>query len=306
MVWDRQPPRIVRHLVSSHSTEKRPGDPPGANSAETAPREVPPMCRSAKVFRASHRRRPATPRAHMSNRTDTMDSHRIEIPVEVAAHRILARAAGSGNRCTSNLSRSAQTLESELGTALLDRSKRELELTTAGMIVVSHTREIPARADAPAHQVGTLPGERRPRLTPRGGSICRRPLSVPCALDEHGFRIRAVSQPPSLPHDGHADATGHGEGPGGRGTGRADGQGTPRCAASAPAPERKRGAAEPGTPGRKRKRRGEPHRRIVELAVGPETDGTPGQSAGLKQSGRCPIPLIHPIPPACRYSRSRS
>lgn len=93
-----------------------------------------------------------------------MNLHNLEILVAVATHGNLSRAARSANLSKSALSRSIQALESELGTALVDRSKRELELTTAGLVVFSHAQDILARANDLARQVGVLRGEKRLRL----------------------------------------------------------------------------------------------------------------------------------------------
>lgn len=93
-----------------------------------------------------------------------MDLRHLEILVAVATHKNLAKAARSVNLSKSSLSRTIQAFESELGAALVDRTKRELELTTAGMVVFSHAREILARVNDLARQVGVLSGDKRQRL----------------------------------------------------------------------------------------------------------------------------------------------
>jgi DNA-binding transcriptional LysR family regulator len=93
-----------------------------------------------------------------------MDLRHLEILVAIATHKNLARAARSANLSKSAVSRSLLTFESELGATLVDRAKRELELTTAGMMVFTHAQEILARTADLVRQVGVLRGEKRQKL----------------------------------------------------------------------------------------------------------------------------------------------
>ena len=71
-----------------------------------------------------------------------MDFHQLKIFLEVARRKSFTRAAESSFLSQPTVSAHIKKLEDEVGTLLLNREKRELELTTAGKILFQYGQEL--------------------------------------------------------------------------------------------------------------------------------------------------------------------
>lgn len=77
-----------------------------------------------------------------------MDLRQLSHLTALADHRNFVRAAAAVNLSQPALSRSIQTLERDLGCALVERSSREFRLTAQGQLVLIHARRLLAGSQA--------------------------------------------------------------------------------------------------------------------------------------------------------------
>ncbi|RJX29122.1 MAG: LysR family transcriptional regulator [Dethiobacter sp.] len=71
-----------------------------------------------------------------------MDFHQLRVFIEVARQKSFSRAAENIFLSQPTISAHIKTLENEVGTPLLDRSQRELQLTEAGKILFQYAQEL--------------------------------------------------------------------------------------------------------------------------------------------------------------------
>jgi len=71
-----------------------------------------------------------------------MDFHQLRVFIEVARQKSFSRAAENIFLTQPTVSAHVKALENEIGTPLLDRSKRDLQLTEAGTILFQHAQQL--------------------------------------------------------------------------------------------------------------------------------------------------------------------
>jgi DNA-binding transcriptional LysR family regulator len=89
-----------------------------------------------------------------------MQLHQLEYFEAVARHLHFTRAAAELNVAQPSVSQQIQKLEAELGAALLHRTRRGVELTEAGRLVLPHVRGVLAQLSAIMAEVQELSGMR--------------------------------------------------------------------------------------------------------------------------------------------------
>jgi DNA-binding transcriptional LysR family regulator len=89
---------------------------------------------------------------------------RLNVLREVAARGSFSAAADALSYSQSAVSQSIATLESEVGTALIERDRRGVRPTAAGAALIGHTEGILSRMDAAEAEVAAIAGGRGGRL----------------------------------------------------------------------------------------------------------------------------------------------
>src|SRR5688500_4941657 len=110
-----------------------------------------------------------------------MELRQLKYLEAVARHRHFTRAAEELHVAQSALSAQVRRLEAELGTALLRRTTRSVELTEAGELAVRHARAALAEADALRSGVDELRGLERGTVA-IGALIAAGEIDVPALL----------------------------------------------------------------------------------------------------------------------------
>jgi DNA-binding transcriptional LysR family regulator len=94
-----------------------------------------------------------------------MELRHLRYFLAVARHRNFTRAAEELHIAQPPLSQQMQQLERELGATLFDRSARQVELTQAGEVLLSHAQRVLAMVDDLATEVREVAGAKRGRVT---------------------------------------------------------------------------------------------------------------------------------------------
>jgi DNA-binding transcriptional LysR family regulator len=94
-----------------------------------------------------------------------MDLRGLRYFVAVAEERHFGRAAKRLRMAQPPLSRHVQSLEEELGFALLTRSRRRVELTPAGAVLLDHARRLFEAVELAAHEARRASAGKRGRIT---------------------------------------------------------------------------------------------------------------------------------------------
>ncbi len=94
-----------------------------------------------------------------------MELYQLEYFLEAARQRNFTRAAAQLHLAQAALSEQIRKLESELGTRLFNRGRRETVLTAAGEVLRQHAETLLERADAARRAVQDLVGLKAGRLT---------------------------------------------------------------------------------------------------------------------------------------------
>lgn len=98
-----------------------------------------------------------------------IETRLLEHAIAVADHGSFAIAAQTLGMSQSALSRSIQSLESQLEVQLFNRGPKRIDLTDAGQVLLVHAREIVARNASLRHEMGLVQRNQSPSFTVAAG-----------------------------------------------------------------------------------------------------------------------------------------